>query len=155
YFRQAEKDSNSALNTMDDRRQDVLIANYYIQDFIWPGYQIEFSVTSNNDGPSRRFETNSFRLRPANQGIFQPHNINTVYFGLGTDGHIERYNLSTQLYYVVGHDTLNPLANAPQDISAAMASIELSYDRDWARFRTSFFWSSGDHNTNNHKATAF
>jgi len=25
-----------------------------------------------------------------------------------------------------------------------MAALELSVDKDWARFRTSFFWSSGD-----------
>jgi hypothetical protein len=36
-----------------------------------------------------------------------------------------------------------------------MAAVELSYDRDWARFRTSFFWSSGDHNPNNSHATGF
>src|SRR5207248_6306322 len=65
YFRQAEKDSNSSLNTMDDRRQDVVIGNYYIQDFIWPGYTVTASVTSNNDGASRRYETNSFRIRPS------------------------------------------------------------------------------------------
>ncbi len=155
YFRQAEKDSNSSLNTMDDRRQDVFVANYYIQDFIWPGYTVTASVTSNNDGASRRFDTNSFRVRPDNAGVFQPHNINSVYFGLGSDGHIGRYNLNTQLYYVTGRDSMNPIGNVGQDISAGMAAIELSYDRDWARFRTSFFWSSGDHNPNNHHATGF
>ena len=155
YLRPAEKDSNSALNTMDDRRQDIFIANYYFQDFIWPGYTVTASVTSNNDAASRRFDTNSFRIRPDNAGVFQPHNVNSVYFGLGSDGHIERYNLTTQLYYVTGHDSLNPIGNTEQSISAAMAAIELSYDRDWARFRTSFFWSSGDHNVNNHHATGF
>jgi len=44
FFSQAQKDTNSDLNTFDDRRQQVLIANYYRQDFIWPGYTIEASV---------------------------------------------------------------------------------------------------------------
>ena len=36
-----------------------------------------------------------------------------------------------------------------------MAALELSYDRDWVRFRTSFFWSSGDSNPKNNHATGF
>jgi hypothetical protein len=36
-----------------------------------------------------------------------------------------------------------------------MAAIEGSYDRDWVRFRTSFFWASGDQNINNAHATGF
>jgi hypothetical protein len=33
--------------------------------------------------------------------------------------------------------------------------IELSYDKDYIRFRTSFFFASGDGNPNNHHATGF
>lgn len=155
YFRQAEKDTNSALNTMDDRRQNIVIANFYRQDFIWPGLTATASIHYNNDGPSRRFETNSFRARPDNAGVFQPHNIDVGYIGFGLDGHIERYNITSQLYYAFGRDSMNPIGNRGQDISAGMAAVELSYDRDWARFRTSFFWSSGDHNPNNTHATGF
>ena len=36
-----------------------------------------------------------------------------------------------------------------------MAPLELSYDRDWVRFRTSFFFASGDDNPNNGEATGF
>src|SRR6185369_7159750 len=50
---------------------------------------------------------------------------------------------------------LNPLAGAGQDISGQMAAVELSYDRDWARFRASYFFSSGDGNANNKHATGF
>ena len=155
YLRPAEKDSNSALNTMVDRRQDIFIANYFIQDFIWPGNEVTASITSNNDGPTLKFDTNSFRVRADNAGVFQPHNVNAVYFGLGSNGHIERYNLTSQFYYALGRDSQNPIGNTGQDIRAAMAAVELSYDRDWARFRTSFFWSSGDHDPNNHHATGF
>ncbi|MCH5373804.1 MAG: hypothetical protein JJ992_07500, partial [Planctomycetes bacterium] len=34
WFDQTEKDTNSALNTFDDRHQNTLILNYYRQDFI-------------------------------------------------------------------------------------------------------------------------
>lgn len=155
YFRQAEKDTNSGLNTMDDRGQNIFFANFYHQDFIFPGLTITGSVVYNNDHDTRRFDTNSFRIRPDNAGVFQPHQIDVVYFGLGADGHIGRYNLTSQFYYALGRDSLNPIGNRSQDISAAMAAVELSYDRDWARFRTSLFWSSGDSDPNNKHATGF
>jgi len=155
YFRQAEKDTNSALNTMDDRRQNILLANYFYEDFIFPGYTIQASILYNNDAPSRRFDTNSFRVRPDNAGVFQPHNLDVCYLGLASNGHIGRYNIMTQLYWAFGRDSMNPIANRGQDIRAGMAAAELSYDRDWARFRTSFFYSTGDSDPNNNHATGF
>jgi hypothetical protein len=59
------------------------------------------------------------------------------------------------MYYVMGYDAYNPLAGQAQDIRAAMAACELSYDRDYARFRTSFFWSSGDRDITNSHASGF
>jgi hypothetical protein len=63
--------------------------------------------------------------------------------------------VSHAFYWVLGRDGLNPIANQAQDVSAQMAAIELSYDRDWARFRTSFFYSSGDGDPNNSQARGF
>jgi hypothetical protein len=36
-----------------------------------------------------------------------------------------------------------------------MAAVELSYDRDWIRFRTQYLFQSGDGNPNNSHATGF
>src|SRR5262249_55226729 len=36
YFTMLEKDTNSGLNPLPARPQDVLIGNFYRQDFIWP-----------------------------------------------------------------------------------------------------------------------
>ncbi len=155
YFRQAEKDTNSQLNTFEDRRQNVLIANYYRQDFVFPGYTIQGSVHYDNDLPSTRFDANRFLVRPDPVGVFQPHQVDVAYFGLTGDGHIDRYNVTHAFYWAVGHDSRNPLANQPQDISGQMAAVELSYDRDWARFRVSYFYASGDNNVNNRHATGF
>jgi hypothetical protein len=155
YFRQWEKDTNSMLNTFNDRRQNLLFANWYRQDFIFPGYTTQFSLTYNNDPASFKFDNNRFLVRPDPVGVFQPHTLNVGYFGWAGDGHIGRFNLTHQFYWAFGHDSLNPLANQAQTINAQMAAIEGSYDRDWARFRISFFWSSGDHNINNAHATGF
>jgi hypothetical protein len=155
YFRQAEKDTNSGLNTFNDRGQDVFVANYYHQDFIWPGYTAQVSVTYNHDPRSFHFDQNKFLVRPDPVGVFQPHDIKVVYLGWAGDGHINRYNISHQLYWALGHDSLNPLAGRPQDISALMGACELSYDRDWARFRVSMFYASGDDDLTNKHATGF
>ncbi len=155
YFRQAEKDTNSGLNTFEDRGQNIFVANYYHQDFLVPGYTIQGSVTYNNDPASMKFDRNGFLVRPDADGVFQQHEVDTVYLGIAGDGHIGRFNLTNQVYWELGHDTMNPLANQAQSINAWMAAAELSYDRDWARFRTSIFYSEGDHNTNNHEATGF
>lgn len=155
YFRQWEKDTNTALNTFNDRRQNLFFANVYRQDFLFPGYTAQLSLTYNNDPSSYKFDRNRFLVRPDPVGVFQPHTLNVGYLGWAGDGHVGRYNISHQYYWAFGHDSLNPLANQAQTISAQMAALEVSYDRDWARFRGSFFWASGDHNINNSHATGF
>jgi hypothetical protein len=157
YFRQAEKNTDSELNTFDDRGQDIFIANYYRRDFIWPGYNVEFSVHYNHDDPNEafHFDQNSFLVRPDPVGVATPHVLNVVYLGWAGDGHIDRLNINHAFYWALGEDSLNPMAGSRQEISAGMAAVELSYDRDWTRFRTSFFWASGDGNPLNHHATGF
>ncbi len=156
YFNQMEKDTNSELNEIGHSRdQDIIIANYFRQDFIWPGYTMEASVHYNHDDPTMHFNKNDVLVRPDPDGVFQPHQLDVVYLGLGGDGHINRFNITDQFYWAVGRDSLNPIANQSQEISAEFAAVELSYDRDWARFRTSFLYSSGDGNVNNKHATGF
>ena len=155
YFRQWEKDTNSQLNTFNDRRQTLVFLNYYRQDFLFPGYTSQVSFTYNNDPRSFKYDNNRFLVRPDPVGVFQPHSVNVAYFGWAGDGHFGRYNLTHQFYWAFGRDSLNPLANQAQTINAQMAAIEGSYDRDWVRFRASMFYSSGDHNVNNSHATGF
>lgn len=155
YFRQQEKDTNSLLNSFNDRGQDIVIANYFRQDFIWPGYTSQFSFHFNHDGPSFLFDRNNFLVRPDPVGVFKPHAVYAGYFGWAGDGHIGRFNVSHAFYEVVGYDTLNPLANQHQDINAQFAALEMSYDRDYVRFRMSGMYASGDSNPNNTHATGF
>jgi hypothetical protein len=155
WTEQFEKETNSGLNTFHDRHQNVAIANYYVQDFLVPGYTMSASVHYNDDQPSVRYDRNRFLVRPDPVGVFRPHRVQTAYLGLAGDGHFGRYNVSNAFYWVLGRDSLNPIANRAQDISAQMAAVELSYDRDWVRFRSSFFYSSGDGDPNNSQARGF
>ena len=155
WFDQAEKDTNSSLNTFEERHQNVVVMNYFRQDLIWPGYTGSLSYHYNLDQPSFKFDENEFLVRPAPTGVFAPHRVRTHYLGWSGDGHINRFNISHAYYMALGDDSLNPLAGTPQTIFAQMAACELSYDRDWVRLRTSYFWASGDGNINDNRATGF
>ena len=155
YFDQTEKDTNSGLNTFHDRRQNTLIANYFRQDFIFPGFTTQFSFHYNHDGPSMEFDRNNFLVRPDPAGTFRPHQVDAYYFGVAGDGHIGRVNVNHAFYHVEGTDSMNPIQGQKSRIRANMAAIELSVDRDWVRFKTSYFWASGDGNPNDCKATGF
>ncbi len=151
YFYFLEKNTNSGLNTFERRHQQVYVGNVYIQDFLAKGYTTEFSFHYNRDDPTIHFDDNGFLVRPApiglvvNDGI-KAHGIRAYYLGWTSNGHIGRLNVSHAFYQVLGHDTLNPIAGRRVDIDGRMAALELSVDKDWARFRTSFFWASGDPN---------
>ena len=152
YFYFLEKDTNSGLNTFDKRHQQVYVANIYIQDFGFKGYTAEFSFHYNRDDPSTHYDTNGFLVRPAPigevvNGRVLEHGIRAYYLGWASNGHIRRLNVSHAFYQALGHDDLNPIAGRRIDINARMAAVELSVDKDWARLRTSFFYSSGDPNS--------
>lgn len=154
---QTENDTNSTLNSFDDRHQNTVIVNYYRQDFVWPGYTAALSYHYNHDKASFKFDNNDFLVRPDPAGVFAPHEVNAHYLGWAGDGHINRFNISHALYWALGKDELNPIAGEPQNINAQMFAAELSYDRDWLRFRTSYFFASGDSDVRfgNREATGF
>ena len=143
-FDQREKDTNSFLNSFDDRGQEIIIANYYRQDFLWPGHTAQVSFHYDHDQKSLKYDKNGFLVRPDPIGIATPHEVNACYAGIATDGHINELNVTSAFYYAFGHDTLNQLALQPVDIGATMAALELSYSPDWIRFRSSVFFASGD-----------
>ena len=98
---------------------------------------------------------NDVLARPDPVGVFSPHEIDAYYLGWAGNGHINRFNISHAFYWVWGRDELNPLAGRKLDINAQMAAVELSYDRDWMRFRSSFFWASGDGDINDGQGEGF
>ena len=155
YFSMLEKDTNSGLNTFDSRDQNVVIANFFRQDFIWPGYTAQLSLHFNNDNASTKFDENGFLVRPALVGDARPHTINVGYLGWAGDGHIGRLNLTHAVYWALGRDDRNPIAGRSVDINAQMAAVELSYDVDWMRFKGSFFWASGDSKPTDDTASGF
>jgi len=155
YFAQLEKDTNSGLNRFDRRRQHVYLANIFRQDFIKKGYTIQASALYNDDRASRKFDRNGFLVRPALIGDVRPHSIKVGYLGINGDGHLGPLNLTNSYYYAFGRDDRNPIAGRGVHISSQMAAVEASVDKDYFRFRGSFFWAQGDKNPTDGKATGF
>jgi len=149
WFHLLEKNTNSGLNTFQNRGQQVYVANLYVQDFFAKGYTTEFSFHYNQDNASVHYDDNGFLVRPAPvgavvNGTVHPHNIHAYYLGWTGNGHIGRINVSNAFYQVLGHDDFNTIAGRRVDINARMAALELSVDKDWVRYRASVFYASGD-----------
>ena len=165
YFNFLEKNTNSGLNANFHRRkQQVLLGNVYIQDFLTPGYTVEFVGAWNKDDASIHYDDNGFLVRPApigkviNQGPGGgpvAHAIRVGYLGWLGSGHIHRVNITHAFYQAIGEDTFNPIAAKRVTVNAQMAAAELSYDRDWIRYRVSTFYTSGDADPRNSRARGF
>ena len=164
YFNLLEKNTNSGLNTFHRRDQQVLIGNIYLQDFFTPGYTAEFLIAYNKDDPSLHFDDNGFLVRPSPVGnvINQNpgagpvlHGIRVAYLGWLGSGHIHRFNITHAFYQALGEDTFNPIAGRRVTVNAQMAAAELSYDKDYFRFRVSTFYTTGDANPRSGRARGF
>ncbi len=155
YFSMLEKDSNSGLNTLQYRGRQVFVANLYKQDFLKPGYTIQASFHYDKDDATLQFDKNHFLVRPAAIGAAKPHKVRSYYYGLTGEGHFGRINVSHAFYQVLGYDSRNLIAGKRTDINAQMAAAEISLDKDWVRFRGSFFFASGDDNPRDGTARGF
>lgn len=156
YFRQIEKDTNSGLNSLRSiRPQDIFIANLFRQDFLTKGYTVQLVGAFNYDRADTHYDQNGFLVRPAVVGSERRHAIKAGYVGFNGDGHIGLLNLSNSYYFAFGKDDFNPIAGKSTDIRAHMAAVEASIDRNWLRFRGSLFFSSGDDDPTDDKATGF
>jgi hypothetical protein len=102
HFVMLEKDSNSGLNSMAYRSQQVLIGNLYRQDFLKPGYNLQVSFHYDKDDATLHYDTNDFLVRPAAVGLARPHKVRSYYYGLTGDGHIGRLNLTHAFYQALG-----------------------------------------------------
>ena len=155
YFSMLEKDTNSGLNRLDTRHQNVYIANLFRQDFVRKGYTIQGSLHFNDDRPSIKYDRNGFLVRPALIGDVRPHSIKVGYLGISGDGHLGRLNLSHSYYCALGRDDHNPIAGRSVRVKSNMAAVEASVDHDYLRFKSSFFFAQGDSNPTDAKATGF
>ncbi len=158
WFGRLNKDTNSALNDLEAWRDDhTIIANFYYQDFPVLGFNVEaiFAANINREGSERDFDRNKNLVIPAPVGLIGGHDYEVYYAGIGGDGHIERLNLTFQIYGAFGNDDYNGIAQRSQDIEAWFAAFEASYDIDWMRWKAFMLWASGDEDPFDGKAQGF
>jgi hypothetical protein len=159
YFEMLEKDTNSGLNRLRLRQQQVAVANMYIADFLTKGYTLNISALYNHDQPSFLVDKNGFLVRPAAIGLptFLGQKIRAAYAGITGDGHIGRITISNAFYEAFGRNDNNsiPLTKPNQHINAQLGALELSYEKDWYTYKISGFYTSGDHNLNDGQANGF
>ncbi len=157
-FRRIEKDTNSGLNDLGQplRRDDIVLANLYVQDLAHEGLTSEFSVVENwNREGDYYYDRNGFLVRPVQFGLENPHVYDVTYLGQSNDGHIGWLNLTSEVYAALGHDSQNELSGNKARIRAYFAAFEPSVDVDWIRLRGSFLWASGDRQPGGRTETGF
>jgi hypothetical protein len=147
-FWRLEKDTNSGLNSVVQRPRDdfVFLANVYRQDFLIPSLtsQVTLVWNRNREGDQIAIDDNGFPVRPALLGTLRGRDYDVFYLGYNADGRIGRINLTASAYYAFGRDRDSFFTGRPAKIRAGFAATELSYDRDWMRFRLSGLYASGD-----------
>ena len=147
-FWRLEKDTNSGLNdvTQTPRSDWVFVANAYRQDFLIPALTSQFTLVynMNRESDDVEIDDNGFPVRPALLGSLRGRDYDVLYVGYNADGRIGRINMTTSIYGAFGEDRNNFFTDQPADIRAFFAATELSYDRDWMRFRLSGLYASGD-----------
>jgi len=147
-FWRLEKDTNSGLNSVVQRPRDdfVFFANVYRQDFLIPALTSQFTIAYNRNREANDIEIddNGFPVRPALLGTLRGRDYDVFYLGYNVDGRVGRINVTGSAYWALGEDRNNFFTDRPADINATFAAAELSYDKDWMRFRLSGLYASGD-----------
>jgi hypothetical protein len=147
-FWRLEKDTNSGLNAVLQSPRDdwLLIANVYRQDFLIPALtnQVTVAYNMNREADDVEIDDNGFPVRPALLGTLRGREYDVVYLGYNADGRVGRLNLTASAYAALGEDRNSFFTDRKADIRAYFGAAELSYDKDWMRFRLSGAFASGD-----------
>ena len=139
-FSMRQRDEVSQLHSFDDRKQTVFLANWFRQDFVHKGYTALFNFAFNHD---------------RGRVIGDRATLNVAYLGFHGDGKWGKLNVDHAFYWAFGRDRFNRLAGRSQSVNAQMAAFEGSIDKDWVRWRGSFFFASGDGDATDGRATGF
>lgn len=158
-FWRLEKDTNSGLNSVVQSPRDdfLFVANVYRQDFLIPSLtsQVTVAYNRNREGDEIEVDKNGFPVRPALIGTLRGRDYDVVYLGYNADGRIGRLNLTASAYAALGQDRFDQFTGRKADIRAGFAAAELSYDKDWMRFRLSALYATGDSNPRDNRQTGF
>jgi len=158
-FWRIEKDTNSGLNDITQRLRDdyVFIGSVYRQDLPLPGLtsQVMVAHNRNREADEIQIDHNGFPVRPALIGDLRGRDYDVTYLGYNTDGRIGRINLTASAFYAFGEDRNNIFTGRKAKIRSYFAAAEPSIDFDWARFRLTGLYASGDKNPYDNRERGF
>jgi hypothetical protein len=158
WFRRLEKDINSGLNdvTKSPRKDDILVANLYRQDFPVLGFTSQATILYNRNRENESFfDANGFIQRPFSLGSERSREYDVTYLGLNGDGHFDRLGVSVSSYVALGENKNGIFSDKKSTIEAFFFAAELSMDFDWKRIRASFVYASGDGDPFDDKETGY
>jgi hypothetical protein len=162
WFHQLDKETNSGLNEWEQRNQNVLVANLFVQDFLVEGYTALASWHFNRDHGSIAFDDNGFLVRPARIGAVsgalgdpRSKDVDVHYLGWGGDGHVGPLNITHQYYLAFGTERRSPISGRTQRVRAHFAALEPSVDVDWLRVKLNLLYASGDKDPLDGRGTGF
>lgn len=148
WARRLEKDTNSLLNSINQklRDDDVFAVNLFRQDWPVVGFTTQGIVAHNvnREGQEVYYNRNGFIERPGSFGLEKGRNYQVTYLGLNGDGHFGRTNLTAAAYLAVGRESRGAFIDRPREVFAGFAAAEASWDFDWTRLRVSGLYASGD-----------
>ena len=132
------REKENGLLTFDPLEQEVFFANWFIEDFLRPGFNGVFSLHYNRD-----------RQVGGSQFI----NLDVFYLGFAAAGHWGRWVFNPAFYFAFGSQ--EDLSTNSIDISAFMAGVEIEYPSDYMNYRGAVFITSGDSDPSDDKAKGF
>ncbi len=139
WIRRFRKDRSTGLNTTDLRDEDLIVANLYVQDSPWLGFQWAAVGAYHRD----RERAPVLLSAPQAQAREPSGGHEVAYLGLHGDGHIGRLNLTFGSYLARGRDEAES-GQSNRSIRASFGAIEASIDFDWYRVKAFGLRASGD-----------
>ena len=136
-FDRLNKEQLSGLNEFKRRDDQVWVMSFEWDDFIFPGFNILPNFVVNVDDK------------------LAGTTLRAYYVGLTTNGHIERFNVTSAFYYVFGDTAQNTPNKRSQSISAGMAFAQVAYPIDFLAPRLAVVYASGDRDPTDRLATGF
>jgi hypothetical protein len=123
-FSMVQKDPVTALNTFENREQQLIMGNIIRQDFLFSGWNALAGV---------HYDRDTFR-----------NHLDAFWLELAGNGRIGQFGVSAAFVQALGRDSLNPIAGRPVDINAQLFALEVTRPTDWFNPRISMMYASGD-----------
>lgn len=144
YFKLFQKNPVSGfVDLRKPSRHQVAIARLTWEDFLFPGWNSEWTFHYNRD--HRKVPGASFTT-----------DLDTFYGGASFNGHMGRWIFNPAAFVVVGHaDHLEAGVPSRHYVTGWMGLLDIQYPLDFVKFRAGYAYASGDSNPSDHRDSGY